>query len=299
MSKSGESDVLVLARSALLDALEALADHAESVVVIGAQAIYLHAGRADVALAEATKDSDLAIDSRTLAGHPLIEEAMGRANFIPNPTSKQPGAWISPTGVPVDLMVPEALAGAAGRRGARIPPHDKGATRRARGLEAAVIDNRRMTIHALAADDSRIAEANVAGPAALLVSKLHKLAEREGDPNRLVDKDAHDVYRLLVAMPTESLAADIQGLLSDPLASDVTHQAIEYLAKLFAAGPRSLGSLMAGRAETAVGDPAVVSASSAALAGDLVDALNSSASVKTSDGSGPVTSFAAVNDSGK
>jgi hypothetical protein len=46
----------------LLDALEALAAHRDALVVVGAQAIYLHTGEADVALAEATKDSHLAID---------------------------------------------------------------------------------------------------------------------------------------------------------------------------------------------------------------------------------------------
>ena len=55
-------DLLVRSRSALLDALDALADHRDSVVVIGAQAIYSRTVAATVALAEATKDSDLAID---------------------------------------------------------------------------------------------------------------------------------------------------------------------------------------------------------------------------------------------
>jgi hypothetical protein len=118
----GDADILVQARSALLDALDALQDHRESVVVIGAQAIYLHTGSAEVALAEATKDSDLALDVRSLGDDPLIEVAMERANFNRNPESNQPGAWVSPTGIPVDLMVPQALAGKGGRRGARIPP---------------------------------------------------------------------------------------------------------------------------------------------------------------------------------
>jgi thiamine pyrophosphate-dependent acetolactate synthase large subunit-like protein len=59
MSESGGPDLLARARSALLDALDALAEHRRAVVVIGAQAIYLHTGGAAVALAEATKDSDL------------------------------------------------------------------------------------------------------------------------------------------------------------------------------------------------------------------------------------------------
>lgn len=66
-------------------------------ILIGAQAIYLRTGSAAFALAEATKDADLAIDARTLGEDPLLEEAMTAAGFILNPVSKQPGAWMSPT----------------------------------------------------------------------------------------------------------------------------------------------------------------------------------------------------------
>ncbi|MDN5856283.1 MAG: hypothetical protein L0K86_26260 [Actinomycetia bacterium] len=59
--------------------------------------------------------------------------------------------------------------------------------------------------------DGRAYTANVAGPAALLVAKLHKLGERQATPGRLIDKDAHDLYRLLVATPTENLAAGCDG----------------------------------------------------------------------------------------
>lgn len=65
-----DDDLLVRARSVLLDALIALDAHRDSVVVIGAQAIYLHTGSAPVAVAEATKDSDLSIDLRTLGDDP-------------------------------------------------------------------------------------------------------------------------------------------------------------------------------------------------------------------------------------
>ena len=75
MSSPGEpDDLLVRARSAMLDALDALGAHRESVVVIGAQAIYIRTAGAAVAVAEATKDSDLAIDPRTLDDDPLLEE---------------------------------------------------------------------------------------------------------------------------------------------------------------------------------------------------------------------------------
>jgi hypothetical protein len=267
----GSDDLLVRARSVLLDALIALDAHRDSVVVIGAQAIYLHTGSAPVAVAEATKDSDLGIDLRTLGDDPLIEEAMSRAGFHHDPLAGQPGSWLSPGGIPVDLMVPDAIAG-KGRRSVQAPPHDKRALRRAVGLEAAVIDNAVVTIRALAADDDRAVEARVASPAALLVAKLHKLGERQETPDRLVDKDAYDVYRLLVAVPTQDLSAALVRLLADNLAGEVTRAALDFLAEVFGSAA-GVGSFMAGRAEELVGDPAVVAAACAALAGDLLAAL--------------------------
>jgi hypothetical protein len=168
-------------------------------------------------------------------------------------------------------MVPDAIAG-KGRRSVEAPPHDKRALRRAVGLEAAVVDNAVMTIRALAADDDRVIESRVAGPAALLVAKLHKLGERQGAPDRLVDKDAYDVYRLLVAIATDELAAALVPLLADELAGDVTLAALDFLTRLFR-NADSTGSVMAGRSEELVGNPAVVAAACAALAGDLLVAL--------------------------
>jgi hypothetical protein len=277
MSSPGEADdLLIRARSALLDALDALGAHRDSIVVIGAQAIYLHTAGAAVAVAEATKDSDLAIDPRTLQNDPLIEKAMERAGFYPDPEKNQPGAWLNPDGIPVDLMVPEALAGGGrkGARGARVPPHDNRAMRRARRLEAAVVDNELMIVGALDASDPRRHEVRIAGTAALVVAKVHKIGERAKDkPDRLVDKDAHDIYRVLEHIPTAALAADFRQLLSDELAGEVTAQAVELLSELFAPGPDAVGSLMAGRTEEGVGEPETVALQTAILASDLLDAI--------------------------
>lgn len=268
----GADTSIVEARTALLDAVAALEPHQESVILIGAQAIYLRTGSATFALAEATKDSDLAIDARTLGEEPLLEEAMTDAGFILNPVSRQPGAWISPNGIPVDLMVPESLAGSGSRRGVRIPPHDRHSARRAAGLEAAIIDRSPMTVESLDGD-GRSAVVNVAGPAALLVAKLHKLGERVDTPDRLNDKDAHDIYRLLVATETGDLTQTVQQLLADVVSQKVTARALEFIEQLFAAGPTALGSKMAGRAEEGVGQPETVSASVSVLAQDLLSAL--------------------------
>jgi hypothetical protein len=275
MSPAGDTDLLVAARSALLDALEALAAHRSALVLIGAQAIYLHTAAAAVALAETTKDSDLAVDPRELPDTPLLDEAMQAAGFHRDATHPQPGSWLSRAGIPVDLMVPTALAGASGRRGARIPPHSIHATRRTNGLEAAVVDHAPMAIAALDPTDPRQATINVAGPAALLISKLHKLGERSNDSGRLLDKDAHDIYRLLVATDPQQLATRLDALARDDLASDATRVAVTHLQELFASTGARLGASMAGRAEEIVGDPAVVTASVTALADDLLDALRS------------------------
>lgn len=274
MNSTGDSsaDLLVRARSVLLDALDALQDHSEAVIVIGAQAVYLRTGGIDVALAEATKDSDVAVDPRLLADAPLIEAAMGSAGFLPD-TNGQPGAWVSTDGIPVDLMAPEALAG-PGRRGARIPPHDARATRRAKGLEAALVDFSEMEVSALDPDDHRVWRVKAAGPAALLVAKLHKLGERIDVPHRLNDKDAHDTYRILRAIDTEELRTGFALLLADELSESVTRDALRFLDDFFAPGPAALGSMMAGRAEEGVGDPEQVSTATSILARDLVDVLS-------------------------
>lgn len=269
---SGDANLIVEARTALLDAIAALQEHRDSVILVGAQAVYLHTGRFSFAIAEATKDSDLAIDARTLGNDPRLEDAMTRAGFVLNPTSSQPGAWLSPRGIPVDLMVPEYVAGPRGRRSAKIPPHGKQAARRTVGLEACLVDYAPMTVESLEGD-GRSAIINVAGPAALLVAKLHKLGERTDDPSRLNDKDAHDSYRLLVATTTADLAASIRRLLDTGVSHDVTRQALDILQELFAAGPDSLGPTMAGRAEEGVGQPGVVAAAVSALAQDLLTEL--------------------------
>lgn len=274
MSPTGDADLLVSARSALLDVLEALHAHRDAVIVIGAQAIYLHTGAGEVGLAEATKDSDLALDTRILPDEPLLEQAMTAAGFQRDLQSPQPGSWLNSVGIPVDLMVPESLAGPSGRRGARIPPHSKHAARRAAGLEAVLIDHAPMVVHALAPGDGRAYAASIAGPAALLVAKLHKLGERQATPGRLVDKDAHDLYRLLRVIPTSRFASTLPQLARDELAGMVTKQALTYLYDLFAAGPDAIGSIMAGRAEEGVGDPDVVSASVALLAQDLLVSIS-------------------------
>lgn len=174
-------------------------------------------------------------------------------------------------------MVPEFLAGPGGRsaRAARIPPHARHTARRGYGLEAAVVDNAHMEVRSLDASSQRSAFVRVSGPAALLVAKLHKLGERsESAPGRLVDKDAHDIYRLLRGTSTESVAETMRHLTEDSLAGAVTSEALEHLGTLFAGGPDAICSSMAGEAERLLGNADEVSAAVALLARELLEAVD-------------------------
>jgi hypothetical protein len=104
-----------------------------------------------------------------------------------------------------------------------------------------------MTIWALDPNDARTIEMNVAGPAALLIAKLHKLGERQTAPRRLIDKDAHDVYRLLVSTESAQMTATLRQLRENDLCDRITNDALVYLEQLFADGPGALGAMMAGR----------------------------------------------------
>ncbi len=263
---------VVRARRALLDALEALGTHRDAVILVGAQAIYIHTGSAEVALAEFTSDADLAVDPSRLGADPLIQEAMTAAGFVPDPDQDALGTWRSRDWVPVDLLIPATVAG-RGRRSVEVPPHDKRAMRRAVGLEAVLVDNVPSEIRSFEEADSRAFAVSVAGPAALLVAKLHKLYERLDAPKRIDAKDAHDVYRLLVAVSTDALAESLTALSGDAISMRATRDAIGYLTELFAAGVEARGSQLAGQAEALVGDPAQVALASSLLAQDLIVAL--------------------------
>jgi hypothetical protein len=266
----------VLARRVLLDALEALGGQQEAVILVGAQAVYLHTGEADLAVAEYTTDGDVAIDPSALRSAPRLEESLTAAGFSLD--LQEVGRWLTtrqldsdPVTVKVDLLVPEAVGG-AGRRAARIDEHGKRTARKAKGLEAALLDWERMEIGSLDETDDRRLEIKVAGPAALLVAKLHKIAERVDSPGRAEDKDALDVLRLLRAVPIETLADGLRRLGGEELSVGVTEEAIGFLRELFGK-PTSPGSEMAARAASPLEDEDTIRESCATLASELLNTI--------------------------
>ena len=210
------------ARRALLDALTALKPHIDAFVLIGAQAVYLRTADRLPGYQPFTTDADLALDPSRLADVPLLADAMLAQGFE---YSGEPGIWnrrmLRPgfsedIVVPVDLIVPAHVAASAGRRGARLPgDHGHTAARKSAGVEGALVDHDPIEIDSFETGDSRRMIVNVAGPAALLVAKVHKLGERLTTPNRLIDKDAGDVFRLFEATPLREMTHLMQTLLAD------------------------------------------------------------------------------------
>jgi len=127
---------------------------------------------------------------------------------------------------------------------------------------------------ALDAADRRCFTVAAAGPAALIVSKMHKIRERleERAQRRLDDKDALDVLRLLQATATAPLAATFVQLLRADVSKTVTDEALKALKELFT-NARAVGAQMAVRSAGALAAPDEIAGSCAALASDLLAAI--------------------------
>jgi hypothetical protein len=234
----------VAARRVLLDALEALGVQSRAVIVAGAQAIYFRTGPDSLPITEFTIDGDLAVDPRQLSDAPLIAELMEAADFrlAVLQGAKEPGIWEKVTTiegqdikVPVDLIVPSAVAPPGGTRGARLVPHGKRAARKASGLEAALTDNDVIEIVSLEESDSRNAKIRVAGVAALLIAKAHKIADRvaSGREDRLDDKDATDVLRLMTSSDPAEIAKTLALLRAHDVCGETARTAIDLIQDLF------------------------------------------------------------------
>lgn len=270
-------ELYIVARCVLLDALEALGEHRNAIIVVGAQAIYLRAGEADLMVPPHTTDGDLALDPDLLEEIPPLEQALLAADFAPGGNNAV-GVWVThrettskpEVPVQVDLLVPRAVSPGTGRRAARLPGHEPTAARIVRGLEGTLVDADQLTLNALDPEDERTIEAKVAGPAGLMVAKLYKIEERRGT-TRANDKDALDVLRLLRGVATEELADRMRRLLADPRSVESARHAMSLLGELFGRG--GSGTDMAARAVLHVMDADEVRLSCELLSADLLAAL--------------------------
>lgn len=276
----GEYDELyVVAREVLLDALDALGEHRQSLVLVGAQAIYLRTGEADLAVAPYTTDADLTIDPAVLKEIPPLEQALGDAGFFPESDSSV-GIWQTsrtladePIDVQVDLLVPRTVSPGKGRRDAHLPGHAQRMARIVNGLEGTLVDHDEMDIVALRESDDRSMRLRVAGSAGLLVAKAFKIYERKDDRDRLRDKDALDVLRILRGTEPDELVERVQRILSHEVSAEVAKEGMAYLEELFRQ-PTARGSEMAARAVGTLENADEIRESCAALTDELLAGIN-------------------------
>ena len=251
----------VRARSGLLDALIALGPLREATVLVGAQAVYeyIRDQAGDFAVPPFTLDADLALIPELLVDEPKIIDAMRSAGYT---AADQPGIYRRDDGVQVDLLAPESVGGGR-RRGARLGVHGNRAARQVRGLEGALVSRRSVIISALAPGDQRTYEISVAGPAALLVAKTHKLAKRidANDVRRLSNKDAFD---------TDELTAEIRLLEGEAISATVASEAMVRFRELFGT-PTAARTQLVAEHVAGIENRDDIIASSVALSKELIE----------------------------
>ena len=71
--------------------MDAVREHLNAMVIVGAQAVYVHTESADIGIAPYTTDGDLAIDPVRLRREPLLEERLSAGGF--SPSSNEVGVW--------------------------------------------------------------------------------------------------------------------------------------------------------------------------------------------------------------
>jgi len=284
MPENPSPDPLYVAtRRVLLDGIEALGRQRQAAILVGAHAIYLRVGEGDFATTPHTTDADLALDPALLGGDPLLNDALLAAGFLPKTGTGGPvvGSWVTEqqvdgraVNVDLDLLVPEAVSG-EGTRAARLGAQGDRLARKAFGLELALVDNDLMVVDALDADP-RTFEVHVAGSAALLIAKAHKVAERLDDPRRndYIAKDSLDMLRLLrgedlddmARVLTRARSAELgtpNATVAEAIATTVEQGLVILDAEFSREAAR--GCALAGRAAAGRDDPAVVAASLAVL----------------------------------
>jgi hypothetical protein len=274
----------VAARRALLDALDALDRHADAVVVAGSQAIYALDPSPVDGVRPCAADSDLVLDPDRLPAFPPLCEAMRDAGFVPR--RGHAGAWWpvrhrlarfwwSADATKVDLVDP---GDETGRPSRAFALHGANVVRPCPILRLALGDRARALFEAAEAGDSRRREATVAGPGALLLTKVHELrarsrqtSERGSPDERMPRKDALDVLRVL-RQPAPRVLAGVASLVSRADLRPTALSCLEGLEDLFG-HPGALGARLVGEALDPLRSREDAAQEASDRARDLLDAL--------------------------
>lgn len=232
-------------RRAIINMVDVLAAHAESLTLVGAHAVLLRTMDLDVPRMP-TGDGDLGVTPGLVGDLPSIEDLLAEAGYE-HRTTARPGLWgrqpydeadgTRSFREKIDLLAPHGLSGTASRskRGvpALQPAHGKLTVGKALGLELAAFNRSRMTITDFA-DPRLSAEVHVAEIPALILAKGSKVGERLREPRKgaVRDKDFGDLWRLMaVADPGETVRVIAEFLDHSEVGADV-RQSVEWTASV-------------------------------------------------------------------
>lgn len=232
-------------RRAIINVVEVLEVHAESLTLVGAHEVLLRTMDLDVPRMP-TGDGDLGVTPGLVGDLPSIEALLAEAGYE-HRTTARPGLWgrtpyDEPDGVrsfreKIDLLAPHGLSatGSRSKRGvpALQPAHGKLAVGNALGLELAAFNRSMVTISDFA-DPRLTAEIHVAEIPALILAKGSKIGERLREPRKgpVRDKDLGDLWRLMaVADPGETHRV-IEDFIDHPEVGVDVRQSVEWTAEV-------------------------------------------------------------------
>lgn len=232
-------------RRAIINVVEVLQVHAESLTLIGAHAVLLRTMGLDVPRMP-TGDGDLGVTPGLVSDLPSIETLLADAGYE-HRTTARPGLWgreryDEPDGKQsfrekIDLLAPHGLSGTASRskRGvpALQPAHGKLAVGNALGLELAAFNRSLVTITDFA-DPRLTADLHVAEIPALILAKGSKIGERLREPRKgpVRDKDLGDLWRLMAVTDPAETARVIEEFVDHAEVGADVRQSVEWTAEV-------------------------------------------------------------------
>jgi hypothetical protein len=232
-------------RRAIINVVDVLAAHAESLTLVGAHAVLLRTMDLDVPRMP-HGDGDLGMTPGLAGDLPSIETLLAKAGYE-HRTTARPGLWgtdpydevdgIRSFREKIDLLAPRGLSGTAGRSKRGVPAlqsaHGKLAVGNALGLELAAFNRSRMTIVDIA-DPRMSAEIYVAEIPALILAKGSKIGERLREPRKgaVRDKDFGDLWRLMAVARPGDTARVIAEFFDHPEVGADVRQSVEWTASV-------------------------------------------------------------------
>jgi hypothetical protein len=232
-------------RRAIINVVDVLAVHDESLTLVGAHAVLLRTMELDVPRMP-TGDGDLGVTPGLVGDLPSIQALLADAGYE-HRTTARPGLWGRTTyeetdgtrsfREKIDLLAPHGLSGTVSRSKRRVPAlqsaHGKLAVGNALGLELAAFTRSRVAISDFA-DPRLTAEIHVAEIPALILAKGSKIGERLREPRKgpLRDKDLGDLWRLMAVADPGETSGVIAGFIDHPEVGADVRQSVEWTAEV-------------------------------------------------------------------